>query len=144
MANMESPTVFKGGSTYFWIMSDKSGWRANDNQYATAPAMTGPWTKQGLVAPAGERTWLSQSTCVLPIVGSTGTAYLFLGDHWFGPDFIPSDWKYSERFTYLWTELIPVLCFIAIGVLFWWMGRRVRAQAARAEAAAALGTAPPD
>ena len=36
--------------------------------------------------PAGERTWLSQSTCVLPIVGSTGTAYLFLGDHWFGTD----------------------------------------------------------
>ena len=60
------------------------------------------------------------------------------------PDFIPSDWKYSERFTYLWTELVPVLCFIAIGVLFWWLGRRVRAQAARAEAAAALGTAPPD
>jgi hypothetical protein len=37
-----------------------------------------------------------------------------------------------------------VLCFIVIGVLFWWMGRRVRAQAARAEAAAAVGTAPPD
>jgi hypothetical protein len=86
MANMESPTVFKAGSTYFWIMSDKSGWRANDNQYATAPAMTGPWTNQGLIAPAGERTWLSQSTCVLPIIGSTGTAYLFLGDHWFGTE----------------------------------------------------------
>jgi hypothetical protein len=37
-----------------------------------------------------------------------------------------------------------VLCFIAIGTLFWWLGRRVRAQAARAEAAAALGTAPAD
>src|SRR6266566_3680487 len=67
-----------------------------------------------------------------------------LGKAWFGPDFIPSDWKYSERFTYLWTELVPVLCFIAIGTLFWWLGRRVRAQAARAEAAAALGTAPSD
>jgi hypothetical protein len=86
MANMESPTVFKAGSTYFWIMSSKTGWRANDNQYATAPAMTGPWTNQGLVAPTGERTWLSQSTCVLPIVGSTGTVYLYLGDHWFGTE----------------------------------------------------------
>jgi amino acid transporter len=67
-----------------------------------------------------------------------------LGKDWFGPDFIPSDWKYSERFTYLWTELIPVLSFIVIGVSFWWMGRRVRAQAAEAEKAAALGTAPAD
>jgi hypothetical protein len=37
-----------------------------------------------------------------------------------------------------------VLCFAAVGVLFWWLGRRVRAQAARAEAAAAMGTAPQD
>jgi hypothetical protein len=28
-----------------------------------------------------------------------------------------------------------VLCFIAVGVLFWWLGRRTRAQAAAAEAA---------
>ena len=63
---------------------------------------------------------------------------------WFGSDFAPEDWTYAQRFTYLWTELIPVLCFIAIGTSFWWMGRRVRAQAARAEAAAALGTSPPD
>jgi hypothetical protein len=86
MANMESPTVFKAGSTYFWIMSDKTGWRANDNTYATAPAMTGPWTKQGLIAPADERTWLSQSTWVLPIVGSSGTVYLYWGDHWAGTE----------------------------------------------------------
>ena len=34
------------------------------------------------------------------------------------------------------TELIPVLCFIVIGVLFWWLGRRTRAEArAAAEAA---------
>ena len=50
----------------------------------------------------------------------------------------------TQRFTYLWTELVPVLCFIVVGVLFWWMGGRVRAQAARAEAAADLGTAPSD
>jgi hypothetical protein len=67
-------------------MSSKTGWRANDNEYASAPAMTGPWTKQGLIAPAGERTWLSQSTCVLPIVGTSGTVYLYLGDHWSGTE----------------------------------------------------------
>ncbi len=51
-----------------------------------------------------------------------------LGSSWFGSDFIPSGWTYAERYTYLWTELIPVLIFAAIGVLFWWLGRRTRAQ----------------
>src|ERR1700750_334659 len=91
--------------------------------------------------------WHRPLTVVLMVLVAVATVQLIapgLGDHWFGPDFIPSDWKYSERFTYLWTELTPVLCFIVVGVLFWWMGRRVRAQAARAEAAAALGTAPSD
>ena len=31
----------------------------------------------------------------------------------------------------MWTELIPVLCFIVIGVFFWWRGRRTREWAAR-------------
>ena len=91
--------------------------------------------------------WHRPLTVVLMILVAVATVQLIapgLGKDWFGPDFIPSDWKYSERFTYLWTELVPVLCFIVVGVLFWWMGRRVRAQAARAEAAAAMGTAPPD
>ena len=91
--------------------------------------------------------WHRPLTVLLMILVAVASIQLVapgLGDHWFGPDFIPSDWKYSERFTYLWTELVPVLFFIGVGVLFWWMGRRVRAQAARAEAAADLGTAPSD
>jgi amino acid transporter len=51
-----------------------------------------------------------------------------LGSHWFGSDFIPESWTYAERFTYLWTEAIPVLIFIVIGTLFWWLGRRTRAE----------------
>ena len=49
-----------------------------------------------------------------------------LGSSWFGSDFIPEGWTYAQRFTYLWTELIPVLVFAAIGTAFWWMGRRTR------------------
>jgi len=82
MAGMESPTAFKAGDSYFWIMSNKTGFRANDNEYASAPSMTGPWTKRGLVAPADARTWISQSTFVLPVVGSVGTVYVYFGDHW--------------------------------------------------------------
>jgi glutamate:GABA antiporter len=50
------------------------------------------------------------------------------GYHWFGGGFAPTGWGYAERFTYLWTELIPVVVFIGIGVLFWWLGRATRAQ----------------
>ncbi|HEX4091442.1 MAG TPA: APC family permease [Trebonia sp.] len=56
------------------------------------------------------------------------------GYHWFGSDFAPDGWGYNERFTYLWTELIPVLVFIGIGVLFWWLGRNTRAQVVTAPA----------
>jgi hypothetical protein len=88
----ESPTVFKAGSTYYWIGSYKTGWRANNNFYSTAPAMTGPWTYQGYIAPvtdpsnniSDQRTWLSQSTWVTPVVGCSGTVYVYWGDHWDG------------------------------------------------------------
>jgi len=60
-----------------------------------------------------------------------------LGSSWFGSNFIPESWTYAERYTYLWTELIPVLVFIAIGVLFWWLGRRTRQQSAGPAVAAA-------
>ena len=53
-----------------------------------------------------------------------------LGSSWFGSDFIPEAGPTPQRFTYLWTELIPVLIFIVIGTLFWWLGRRTRAQEA--------------
>jgi hypothetical protein len=89
---IESPTMFKAGSTYYWVGSYKTGWRANNNFYSTAPAVLGPWTYQGYIAPvedpmnsiSDERTWLSQSTWVQPVVGCKGSVYVYLGDHWDG------------------------------------------------------------
>jgi hypothetical protein len=80
----EAPTVFKAGDTFYWIGSSKTGWQANDDFYSTAPAMTGPWTYKGSVAPVGKDTWMTQSTWVMPIVGSEGTVYMYWGDHWQG------------------------------------------------------------
>jgi len=54
-----------------------------------------------------------------------------LGKDWFGDDFRPEGWGAGERLTYLWTELLPVLCFVVIGVFFWWRGKRTRELAAR-------------
>jgi amino acid transporter len=68
-------------------------------------------------------------TVVLMVLVAVATVQLIApgaGDHWFGPDFLPESWTYAERFTYLLTEAVPVLIFICVGVLFWWLGRRTR------------------
>jgi amino acid transporter len=52
------------------------------------------------------------------------------GMAWFGSSFAPSGWSHSERVTYLATELVPVLVFVGIGVLFWALGKKTRAEGA--------------
>jgi hypothetical protein len=102
----EAPTVFKAGSTYYWIMSDKTGWRANDNFYSTAPAMTGPWTYQGYVAPMGDKTWMSQVTWVMPVVGTQGTTYVFWGDHWYGDQDTTAPGEHNYLTTFVFQPLV--------------------------------------
>lgn len=110
----ESPVVFKAGATYYWIGSYKTGWRANNNFYSTAPAITGPWTFQGFIAPVAdpknslsdERTWLSQSTWVQPVEGCAGTVYVYLGDHWDGNQDTKAPGKHNALATYVFQPLI--------------------------------------
>jgi hypothetical protein len=121
----ESPTVFKAGSTYYWIGSYKTGWRANNNFYSTASAITGPWTYQGFIAPvkdtstttasgqpnppewiSDERTWLSQSTWVTPVQGCNGTVYIFWGDHWYANQDTSNPGKHNDQATYVFQPLV--------------------------------------
>ena len=77
-------------------------------------------------------------TVLLMVLVAIATVQLIapgLGSAWFGGTFIPESWTHAERFTYLWTELIPVMAFVAIGVLFWRMGKRTRLENAAAERA---------
>jgi len=103
---IEAPTVFKAGSTFYWIGSDKTGWRANDDFYSTAPAMTGPWTYQGYLAPEGDLTWMTQSTWVMPIVGSAGTTYVYWGDHWYGTESTTQPGKHNNLATFVFQPLV--------------------------------------
>jgi hypothetical protein len=110
----ESPTVFKASGTYYWIGSNKTGWRANNNFYSTASSMTGTWTCQGYIAPvtdtantiSDERTWLSQSTWVQPIVGSAGTVYVYWGDHWYGTLDTTNPGKHNDQATYVFQPIV--------------------------------------
>jgi hypothetical protein len=103
---IEAPTVFHAGNTWYWIGSDKTGWRANDDFYSTAPAITGPWTYQGYLAPEGKKTWMTQSTWVVPVAGSQGTVYVYWGDHWYGNQDTTAPGKHNDQTTYVFQPLV--------------------------------------
>ncbi|HXU60588.1 MAG TPA: glycosyl hydrolase family 43, partial [Polyangia bacterium] len=103
---VEAPTVFKAGSTWYWIGSDKTGWRANDDFYSTAPAINGPWTYQGYLAPQGKLTWMTQSTWVMPVAGAQSTTYVYWGDHWYGNQDTTAPGKHNDQTTYVFQPLV--------------------------------------
>jgi len=78
----EAPAMAKIGGTYYLFGSHLTGWATNDNQYATATSISGPWSSWRSFAPSGTNTCNSQTTSILPVSGSSGTSYIFLGDRW--------------------------------------------------------------
>lgn len=82
VAQYEAPALAKVGATYLLFGSHLSGWATNDNQYTTATSIAGPWATWKSFAPTGTNTCNSQSTFVLPVVGSSNTTYVFLADRW--------------------------------------------------------------
>ncbi|MFE9622243.1 RICIN domain-containing protein [Streptomyces sp. NPDC006527] len=76
----EAPALFKRGGVYFMLTSGATGWNPNQQQYATATSLAGPWTAMKNV---GDSTaYGSQTAYVLPVQGSSGTSYLYMGDRW--------------------------------------------------------------
>jgi hypothetical protein len=76
----EAPALFKRNGVYFMLTSGTSGWNPNQQRYATATSLAGPWTA---MADAGNDTaYRSQTAYVLPVQGTSGTSYLYLGDRW--------------------------------------------------------------
>ena len=59
------------------------------------------------------------------------TLFPGLGDAWFSPDYLPNDsWTPNEKWVYLLTEAVPLVLFIALGVIFWAIGRKEARMAA--------------
>ncbi|MER7483566.1 RICIN domain-containing protein [Streptomyces sp. NPDC126510] len=76
----EAPALFKRNGVYFMLTSTTSGWNPNQQRYATATSLAGPWSAQ---ADVGDATaYGSQTTYVLPVQGTSGTSYLYMGDRW--------------------------------------------------------------
>ncbi|MEV0319176.1 RICIN domain-containing protein [Streptomyces sp. NPDC050658] len=82
----ESPALFKRDGVYFMLTSGTSGWYPNQQKYATASSITGPWTEMKDVGDA--TAYGSQTAYVLPLQGASGngngagTGYLYMGDRW--------------------------------------------------------------
>jgi amino acid transporter len=84
--------------------------------------------------------WMRPLTVILVLLIVIATVQLIapgLGDTWFGANYVPDGWDPSEKWIYLLTELLPVLIFAVVGVLFWWLGRGVRKETVELEAVAA-------
>src|SRR5699024_7435186 len=75
----ESPALVRHEGTYYLFGSDLTGWDLNDNKYATAAALSGPWSSWKNFAPEGTRTFDSQVSTVVPLGGDE---FLYVGDRW--------------------------------------------------------------
>ena len=64
----------KVGGRYFLLTSHLTGWSTNDNVYATATSPAGPWSGFSNFAPAGTRTYDSQTSFLLPVTGAPAPA----------------------------------------------------------------------
>ncbi|WP_345188935.1 family 43 glycosylhydrolase [Microbacterium panaciterrae] len=82
----ESPTLVSHEGLYYLFGSDLTGWSMNDNKYATATALEGPWSDWSDFAPAGSATFDSQTSVVLPVRGSEQTSFVYIGDRWIRDD----------------------------------------------------------
>ncbi|QGV76996.1 RICIN domain-containing protein [Streptomyces ficellus] len=94
----EAPAMFKRDGVYFLLTSGASGWQPNQQMYATATSITGEWS--GLKNVGDAKTYRSQTTFVLPVQGTEGTSYLYMGDRWAGA----WDGKVNES-AYVWLPL---------------------------------------
>lgn len=75
----ESPTIVKHDGLYYWFGSQLTGWNCNDNMFATASSLRGPWSEWRPFTPAGSRTFDSQCDLVLPLPDGQ---FLYIGDRW--------------------------------------------------------------
>jgi Glycosyl hydrolases family 43 len=74
----ESPTLVKHSGRYFLFGSDLTYWNMNDNKYAVAADLAGPWSAWRDIAAPGSHTYESQVSVVVAV----GDGFVYVGDRW--------------------------------------------------------------
>src|SRR5437762_3336363 len=82
LTDLEAPAMVKVNGRYFVFGSHLTGWSTNDNEYATATSLSGPWSAFRTFAPVGSHTFNSQTSTIIPVTGSAATSYVYVGDRW--------------------------------------------------------------
>ena len=78
----ESPTIIRHEGLYYWFGSQLTGWNCNDNMFATATDLHGPWSEWKPFTPLGSKTFESQCNLVMPLPDGQ---FLYIGARW-NPD----------------------------------------------------------
>lgn len=87
-AGYESPILIKKDGVYYWFGSCLTGWDCNDNMFATATDLHGPWSDFTPFTPEGSHTYQSQCDIIVPLDGADqwhAGCFLYIGDRW-NPD----------------------------------------------------------
>lgn len=79
---LEGGAVVHYKGLYYALGSALTGWDPNPNKYATARNLGGPWSDFEDIAPPETKTYGSQCTMLLKVVGSKTTSVIFMGDIW--------------------------------------------------------------
>jgi hypothetical protein len=80
--HLEGGAVVHYQGLYYTVGSDLTGWDPNPNRFATAKSLEGPWSEFKNIAPPETKTYGSQSTLMLKVVGKKTTTVLLLADMW--------------------------------------------------------------
>jgi beta-galactosidase len=96
--SMEAPAVFKRDGKYYLIASGCTAWEPNAARLAVADSIFGPWQELSnpCIGDNAEKTFLSQSTFVLPVQGHENV-FVFLADRW-------KQWDLAES-RYIWLPM---------------------------------------
>lgn len=81
-AHLEGGAIVHYQGLYYVIGSGLTGWNPNPNKYATAKSLAGPWSEFKDIAPPETKTYGSQSTMLIKVVGTKTTSVIFLADIW--------------------------------------------------------------
>ena len=76
----EAPCMMKKDGVYYLCYSQCTGWWPNQSYFTTATSLGGPWAPERVFGDS--TTFDSQGAWILPVVGKSGTVFIYVGDRW--------------------------------------------------------------